>query len=310
MSSQILHRGSPNASLWDLLGDVLIPVLELLSPAELHPLSLVSKESRAICEPILYSSIEWTWLEDRPPPIAAFIRTILRRPELAAHVRSVSLLGNSFISYHEDRDSIPPRIDISTLDYDEAVKAMKPTRVSFAPSWQRLSWKDLMLQGAMDTLTTLMLSQLHHVTSLVLGPIFTFETALLQRLFYAALFKQTGHDLPTYEHLQVLRLNFDARQGRTAYSLTSTDLLPWFYLPAIQEFSLVSSMPIDWEDFPKQMPDSSLLTILHLTAVEPQHLGHLLSKTPALKKLHYNWYYRSGVHLDRPEESSPWVRPR
>ncbi|KAH9210776.1 hypothetical protein DL95DRAFT_393137 [Leptodontidium sp. 2 PMI_412] len=307
MASQILRQRLPNDSLWDLLGDMLMPVLELLSPRELHLLSLVSKASRATCEPLLYSSIEWTWLEDRPPPITAFIRTILRRPELAAHVRSVSLLGDSFISYHEGRATIPPRIDIAALDYEEAVKAMELTKVDFALLPMRLSWKDQMSQGAMDTLTTLLLSQLHHVTNLVLGPIFTFETGLLRQLFYAAVFRQADYELPTYQHLRVLRLNFGAKRGRTIYSLRSTDLQPWFYLPAVQEFSLVSSMPISWDEITIQTPTSSLLTILHLTAVEPKHLGQLLSMTPALKKLRYNWYYRSGVHLGRPEEGSVWV---
>ena len=201
-----------------------MPVLELLSPRELHLLSLVSKASRATCEPLLYSSIEWTWLEDRPPPITAFIRTILRRPELAAHVRSVSLLGDSFIPYHENRDTKPPRIDIASLDYEDAVKAMELTKVDFALLPMKLSWKDQMSQGAMDTLTTLLLSQLHHVTNLVLGPIFTFETGLLRQLFYAAVFRQTDYELPTYQHLRVLCLNFGAKQGRTIYSARSTDL--------------------------------------------------------------------------------------
>ncbi|CZR59924.1 uncharacterized protein PAC_09819 [Phialocephala subalpina] len=302
MASQTLWQRLPRCSLWDLLGDMYMPVLELLSLPELHVLSLVSKASRASCEPLLYSSIEWTWLEDRPPPITAFIRTILRRPELAAHVRSLSLLGDSFIPYHEDRDTIPPRIDIAALDYKDAAKVIEQTKVHFAVSWEKQ-----LSQGAMDALTTLLLSQLHHVTHLVLGPIFTFETALLRQLFYAALFKQTDHELPTYQHLRKLYLNFSARLGRSIYSLKSTDLLPFFYLPVVQELSVVSSMPMSWGEWPMQAPTSSVLTLLHLTAIEPKHLGHLLSMTPALKKLRYDWYYRSGVNLGRPEEGSVLV---
>ncbi|KAH7377602.1 hypothetical protein BKA64DRAFT_750712 [Cadophora sp. MPI-SDFR-AT-0126] len=184
---------------------------------------------------------------------------------------------------------------------------MELTKVDFALSRKRLSWKDLMAQGAMDALITLLLSQLHHVTNLVLGPMFTFETALLRQLFYAALFKQADHELPTYQHLRVLCLNFDARLGRTIHALRSIDLLPWFHLPAVREFSLISSMPTTWDEIPMQTPASSLLTMLHLTAVEPKHLGHLLTMTPKLKKLRYDWYYRSGVHLGRPDEGSVWV---
>ncbi|CZT51646.1 uncharacterized protein RSE6_12818 [Rhynchosporium secalis] len=307
MASPILRQGLPNESLWDFLGDMLMPVLQLLSPRELHVLSLVSKVSRATCEPLLYSSIEWTWLEDRPPPITAFIRTILRRPELAAHVRSVSLLGDSFIPYDHDRDTVPPRIDISALDYEHAVKAVESTRVDFALLPMKLLWRDQMHQGAMDTLVTLLLSQLHNIRTLVLGPIFTFETGLLLQLFHAAVFRQAKFELPTYQHLRVLCLNFDGKQGLGIYSLGSTDLQPWFYLPAIQEFSLVSSMPLTWDKIAMHTPTSSLLTTLHLTAVQPEHLGQILSMTPALKNLSYNWYYRSGVHLGRPEEGSVWV---
>ncbi|CZT03466.1 uncharacterized protein RAG0_10205 [Rhynchosporium agropyri] len=304
MASQILRQGLPTDSLWDLLGDMLMPVLQLLSPRELHVLSLVSKASRAHCEPLLYSSIEWTWLEDRPPPITAFIRTILRRPELAAHVRSVSLLGDSFISYQYDRPTIPPRINTAALDYQEAMKAMELTKVNFK---MQLSWRDQMAHGTMDILTTLLLSQLYRVRKLVLGPIFTFETGILRQLFLAAAFKQASHEVPTYQHLQVVCLNFSAKQGRHGYPLRSIDLQPWFYLPAVRDLAILSSMPMEWDILTIQTPASSLLTTLHLTAVEPKHLGQLLSMTPALQKLRYNWYYRSGVDLRRPEEGSVWI---
>lgn len=281
---------------------MLTPVLELLSPIELHALSLVSKESRSICEPLLYSSIDWTWLEDRPPPIAAFIRTILRRPALATHVRRVSLLGASFIPYHKYRNTLPPKIDVAALDNKEAAKAIELTKVGFA-----LSWEKELSRGEMDALVTLLLSQLHHITHLVLSPMFTFETALLRQLFYAALFKQNDHQLPTYQHLGQLDLNFSARRGLSLHQLVSTDLLPFFYLPVVQEFSLVSSMPMYWGKWTMQAPTSSVLTTLQLTAIEPKDLCHLLSKTPALKKLQYNWYYRSGVDQGRTEEGSVWV---
>jgi hypothetical protein len=66
----------PRESLWEPLGDLLGSTLQLTSRADLNALSLVSKASRASTEP--------------------FLRTILRRPELAAYVRRVALLGDSF----------------------------------------------------------------------------------------------------------------------------------------------------------------------------------------------------------------------
>merc|ERR1711939_1143861 len=131
VTTEMSREKCPRSSFWDLLGDLLMPVLKLLSPPELHKLSLVNKESRASCEPLLYSSIEWIWLEDRPPPIVPFIRTILQRPELAAHVRRVSLLGDSFIPYFEDRNIVPPRIDVATLEYYDIAKFMEQTKVDF-----------------------------------------------------------------------------------------------------------------------------------------------------------------------------------
>jgi len=302
VTTEMSREKCPRSSFWDLLGDLLMPVLKLLSPPELHKLSLVNKESRASCEPLLYSSIEWIWLEDRPPPIVPFIRTILQRPELAAHVRRVSLLGDSFIPYFEDRNIVPPRIDVATLEYYDIAKFMEQTKVDFVSSW-----KKAFSQGSMDASITLLLFRLHHVTHIDLGPMFTFETGLLRQLFYSALLKNEDHQVPAYQDLSKVHINFSARLGRTRYSLESADLLPFFYLPDIKELFVVSSMPMCWRDWPMQAPTSSMLTTLHLTAVEPKHLGHLLSKTPALKKFRYDWYYRSGVDLRRPEEGSVWV---
>ena len=85
-------------------------------------MSLVSKALGATTEPLLYSEIEWTWLEDRLHPIAAFLRTILRRPEPAANVRSVVLLRDDlcFDQYHDDS---LPKIPIDRLGLNNALEA-------------------------------------------------------------------------------------------------------------------------------------------------------------------------------------------
>jgi hypothetical protein len=183
---------TPRDSLWEPLGDLLGPVLQLTSRADLHALSLISKASCASTEPFLYSQIEWTWLEAQPPPIAAFLRTILRRPELAAYVRRVVLLGDSFYTAPWRGDRVP---EISTvgLDMNVAVLVIEMTRVPYAHQWG----EDLRC-GKMDAFVALLLPRLQHLTHLVLSPNFTKQTKLLGMLFSSVLCEKSDYRLSTF----------------------------------------------------------------------------------------------------------------
>lgn len=82
-------------SLLDCIGDADYAVFEALSLRDQGALSRVSKTSRAIIEPFMYTHIDLRWYgfeENKRTPIGKLLRTLLHRPDLAAHVRRVILV--------------------------------------------------------------------------------------------------------------------------------------------------------------------------------------------------------------------------
>jgi len=102
----------------------------------------------------LYSEIQWKWLEFQIPPIAALLRTILRRPEVAAHVRRLKLLGG-YIRDTPFRGDLVPKISTVGLELDGAVVIDKIG----VPSADR--WKRDLGCGTTDAFVALLVSKLH-----------------------------------------------------------------------------------------------------------------------------------------------------
>jgi hypothetical protein len=292
-------------SLWDRLGEHLSDmVMQLLSPADLLALCLVSKASRSAAEPFLYSKIEWTWLDDQPPPIAAFLRTILRRPELAAYVRSVALVGdNLFIwrsgTYMTYRKEYVLLIPILGWDLNDAVEAIEMTGVPYTHRWgQKLR------RGTIDAFVALLLSQLHQLRHLVLGPNFTRQAELLGMFLNSALCRKGDYRLPTFQYLQAVTYELVDEVSPRMYGRYTADVLPFFYLPEVQHLSVSLDNPatLNW---PMNMPpDPSKITSLTLDLIRETHLSRLLSATPGLKTLRWGWFHSSGY---RHEANMPLV---
>ena len=175
--------------MWDCIQDALPEVLRLSSQADLAALCLVSKASRASTEPFLHQNIEWTRSRSQTPPIVAFLRTILRRPELAAHVRRVALLGRD-LNQGDGRRDLACWVGETGLLHD-ALKVFESLKV-LKMHYVRV-WKNYVHLGEMETLAALLLSQLHRLTHLVLDPNFTREAGTLGVFFRSALCENRGH---------------------------------------------------------------------------------------------------------------------
>ncbi|GAM83823.1 hypothetical protein ANO11243_018130 [Dothideomycetidae sp. 11243] len=93
-----------HTSLFNCVGDALYQVLSSLALTDLLSLCLVSNGTRVCAEPYIYSDIQMTWQGDATPRFPHLVRTILRRPDLAACVRKVSLLGDI-----RDHGTPPPK---------------------------------------------------------------------------------------------------------------------------------------------------------------------------------------------------------
>lgn len=301
---------------WDSLdGDVTGLILQqITSRADILALTLVSKASRTITEPFLYKKIEWTWLADQPPPIIAFLRTILHRPQLANHVRSVALLGDNLCDAPYIGDRLPT-IPVVGSNLDSALEAITKTRVpySFAHRWE----KELN-NGTMDAFVSLLLSQLHHLTHLFLARNFTKQSTLLGMLLCSALCeKGEQYMLPRFKYLREVDYELSDCNTRKLCGRNTADILPLFYLPEVQRLSVALDNPITLT-WPLQSPlILSTLTSLDLALIRETHLAHLLSLTPRLTTLRWQFFYcelsehasnTSHINLDEVGNALSYVR--
>jgi hypothetical protein len=261
-------------------------ILKLVSRADLLAFSRVDKASHAYAEPILYAKIEWIWSRFEPPPIEAFLRTILRRPELASYVRSVDLSGHSF-SMEELYEGRVPDISIAGRFLNLAVKAVKATKVPYAPLW-----KQHLQAGKMDALVAVLLSQLHNLSCLVMCSNFTLKSKLSGMLFSVALCEEGDYRLPTFRHLRDVTYRLRHSQFRVMFGKNTVNVLPFFYLPEIQTLSVTLDNPIAF-DWITRMPDPSTITWLNLGSIRETHLGRVLSVTRGLITLRWDWFHSS-----------------
>lgn len=268
-------------------------ILKMISRADVLAFSCVDKASRAYAEPILYAEIEWTWLRFQQPPIGAFLRTILHRPELASYVRSVDLSGDTFC----DEDIFVfggriPTIPIAGLFLSHAIKAVEATDVPFARLWKR----DLRV-AKMDALVAVLLSQLHNLTRLVMCANFAIESRLVGMLFSAALCEKGSYKLPTFRHLRDVAYRLKHGEARNMSGRNTANALPFFYLPEIQTLSVALDNPIAF-GWITHTPGPSTITSLDLYHIREAHLGRLLSVTPGLSTLRWDLFYKSkSKHL-------------
>ncbi|KAF2149319.1 hypothetical protein K461DRAFT_44763 [Myriangium duriaei CBS 260.36] len=273
------QRQTTRHSLWDCVGDAEHQVLVSLCPRDLVQLCLVSKKSRASTEPYLYSNISCTWSVKQPCSMLALVQTLLRRPDLAEHVRSVSLLGDDLNKVRSLRDV--PEIATAGLDLGLMRKTIEVSKIELANDWT-----DQLNAGTIDPYVALLLSQLHRLRTLTLERNFVEDTRFFGGVFSSLLPGHENVQLSTFKDLRVISHNM------TLYSRSKiiTDLLPYFYLPALEQLSLSVVNPAVFE-WPAAPPDATLLTSLSLRGIREVHLGRLLSATPNLRQLWWKWYY-------------------
>ncbi|KAF2155347.1 hypothetical protein K461DRAFT_276561 [Myriangium duriaei CBS 260.36] len=264
--------------------EVIHIILRFLSQAELCALCRVNKVYQTLAEPILYLSLEWTWLPRQAPPVCAFLRTILRRPDLAAHVHNVALLGSVFYE-PRFRGKPVPMVPTGALCLTEATRTIDLARVPFATGW-----KQQLHAGIMDAIVALLLSQLHNLTNLTLGPNFTMYTDTLGMLLRWTLCTDGSHGLSTFRYLREVDYEQRVHVHRAMQGGSTANVLPFFYLPSVRAFTVGLDNPnlLIW---PATLPSSPTITSLDIAYVREGHIGNLLAVTPALKTLRWQFHY-------------------
>lgn len=253
---------------------------------------MVNKSLQDFVEPDLYANMQWISVSNRQATsIALLIRTIVRRPQLGHHVRTLTFMGVSPSPRSRNTDHLTnfmfDQEDLSKCVVNELLHV----QVTSAKTWI-----ELLQAGNMDALVALLIAHVPNLTSLHLGPSFTINNACLGLLLRSALCEPITHNLPTFKHLRTL--NFNA--GRFSHSTLSVrhenapNVLLFFYLPSIERIRISFDRPGDliWPALGGEAPLSHTLRDLDIGCpFRAVHLGTILAVTRNLKSLRWDWHH-------------------
>jgi hypothetical protein len=279
------------ASLLSTPTEILRIIFASLSHRDIAAVCLTHRDLRSLAEPFLYAHIQWTWSDSQHPPIAPFLRSIVQRPELATYVHDVALNGDSFDKGVDDPGNESPKIPVTERVVNELVELVVRINVPYAGEWiQKLR------AGSMDAFTTLFISQLHNLKRLYLDKNYNRETRLRGMMLRSALCEEsTNSHLSSFAYLEDVSadsacLHYNVR--RKTQTRNTQDILPLFYLPSVKRIRALVDNPAIFAWTGKNPPNSRSLTTLDLTMLRERHLGQVLSVTPRLQKLEWDWNYR------------------
>ncbi|OIW23016.1 hypothetical protein CONLIGDRAFT_146120 [Coniochaeta ligniaria NRRL 30616] len=280
---------STGVNLLTFPAEILRSIFELLSPAEFRSMCLVCKAIRPHAEPLLYSRIDFAWL-DKAPPITSLLRTILARPQLAAHIKSVTLGGHIRVEVTDNgspyiRNYRFVKVPVTEEDSGPPIAFVESLKLSDDGFWvQELR------AGTMDAYVAVLLSQLHNLRRLHMRGHFARETILLGTLFWSTLCEGVDRGLPDFRYLEEVSVVKEWSSYRN-----TQDLLPLFYLPALKHMKLWLDNPaylnpdtmIAWPT--GQVPNASTLRSLELISTREPQLWHILAATTGLQSLKWAW---------------------
>ncbi|KAF6833210.1 F-box domain protein [Colletotrichum plurivorum] len=283
------------AALLQFPTEILDQILGHLPCADLAALYRVHRTFHLAAEPLLYNSVELSWTKKENPPVVQLLRTILTRPALALHVGQVKLLGRDFDLTRRTPDphgiirNLPPKVTIASDEQKIFTDAIEDLPLPYVSSWE-----EELRAGTMDAMVALLLMSVPNIKSLRIESNFTIEARLVGNLFRSAVCERSGTDLPSFVDLQEVIYNSKHSQfrGRCFPQGNTHEVLPLFYLPAARSLDLfVDTPPSGVFDWPPGPPNLSNLTSLRLSMLRETSLKKVLSATPCLKSLRWEWYY-------------------
>jgi len=167
-------------------------------------------------------------------------------------------------------------------------------------------WLQDIWEGQIELYQALLVSRLPNLKFLQIGMDATFGLEYISAILHYTLFSanpQPGFSM--YRQLQKVELcsGFYRRDlsGYDMFRHAASDVLPFFYLPSLQEFTAViplDDFPFSWPSVP---PRADTLRILRLQRchMKEKELGQLLAATPKLVVLEYDFCCQVGYSGDR-----------
>ncbi|KAJ5455927.1 uncharacterized protein N7458_004191 [Penicillium daleae] len=275
--------------------EILREIFVHIDQADLLALSRTHRSLRPAIEPLLYSCVKFTWSKSHNPAVPQFLRTIIRRPELAAYVKELILDGKDFDADMWAYKHQSPKLAVKEIDLQLLIECATGFNVSYRDEWiQELQ------SGTMDAFVALLLSQLSTLTSLYLGENFCRESRCVGHILRSSLCEKSD-SFHSFQHLRDVStlypsIGLDQRRYRTARN--TADVLPLFYLPTVEQIRVFIDNPVIFEWPAVFTPSAQSLLSLDLTMIREGNLGKLLSVTPKLESLKWDWYYRPDLRDD------------
>lgn len=276
-----------------------VSILEYLSPPDLRRAARASRHLRAAVENVLYSSITLEWNHEREPCFSALLRTLFARPELAHHIKSLYFKGSTLdqgggLAWRPEL----PLLSVAGLPLAKARSFIGSLGLAKEP---QETWKRKLQQGNVHALTTLLICLAPNLSSLSLYSLFTVETEIFGHVIRHALFDHagTGKKMPLLALLRLreLRMLHRHNETRRVDLNNAADLLPLFYLPALESLVLSLDNPAEFAWPTASPPKAAKLSSLKLYRVREQRLAPILAATSSLKS--FKWTCRYIEKLDK-----------
>ncbi|KAH6631858.1 hypothetical protein F5144DRAFT_629804 [Chaetomium tenue] len=286
--------------LLDCNEDVLRLILDYLSQGDLYKVCLVHPQLRYLAEAPLYSTVELYYDEQKYSthhPITSLTRTVLRRPDLATLIRSLSCLPGEHTGEILKVQNIP----VCETDLKEALSFVEKTGLPYRDTWM----EELRLD-TLDAYLAILLSQLPRLRRLYLTHKFSQKTDLITLVLRSMLCdshpKQPipGISSTSLHQLQTVSLDRFPGHYLSPSSPNTENILPFFYLPSIQNLYLpIDDPPTPTLPWPTPQPPTALtLRTLSLYHLREAHLAALLTATPHLHTLNWQWRFDPDITTD------------
>ncbi|KAJ6779965.1 hypothetical protein PWT90_03343 [Aphanocladium album] len=268
-----------------------------LPPRDIASTARACKALHTALQPVLYSHIDLCWDWQRDPPLGLLLRTLLARPELASYVQSLHFQGRSFDEgkFVVWRPEIPT-LDVSSLPRQEADTAVDLFKLAGSVGDE---WKGKLGNGNVDALVTLIVCLAPNLVLLQLGRVFAIETPVLGEVLRQSLCGKRNtsgpqRTLPAFSKLRQVSFPYRRQDAsRRINYKNAADVLPLFYLPALESLRLSIDNPAEFV-WPAgaAAPDASSVTSLQLFRIREQLLGYILSTVPRLRYLKWECFYQ------------------
>lgn len=304
-------------SLEDLPQDCWVQVLDQLSQSDTASVGATSRGLRMSSEESLYRRVEIDW---KIPPlrrVLALFRVVHQRPDVAAHIRHVSMIPSRMEYPTDDSEDEwePPLIDgdwkeLAAFYHEDVAAARKIVIRAQFPAIE--TWIHALENGNPYAFVAVLLSQLPNLQSLRLDYSFVWQSGFPGLMIRHALLSAPPDTLSRFSHLALVEYGLNVPGPRLfnetrwnyidAFPICDPDQFAgWFYLPSLRSLEIwlqtFQGVRGDLQKLPgagklAHLANLDRLVLTH-ASVEEDEVRDLLFHLSSVKSVHLGIVYPS-----------------